>query len=95
MEAAHVALPSCGYGEAEGVFVNFEGHAQRARVAVKTRGAADPAWRILRELGRRFGLSAAYPTASAVFDDVAARVPAFAGLSYRALGDRGAMVVGA
>ncbi len=90
VEAAHVAIPSCGYGEFEGVFVSFEGRAQRARAALKPRGHVDPVWRILQDLGHRFGLAATYPSASAVFDEVAASVPAFAGLSYRALGSLGA-----
>ncbi len=89
LEAAHVALPACGYGECDGVFVNFEGRAQRARAALKPLGEARPAWTILRDLGRRFGLVGEYASASGVFDEVALRVPSFAGLSYRALGDLG------
>ena len=92
VDAAPVALPCRGYGEHEGVLVNFEGRAQRSRAGVKPRGEAEPAWRILRDLGRHFGLPSEYPSAAAVFDEVAARVPAFRGMSYRALGDRGAMV---
>jgi len=95
LEAAHAALPACGYGEYEGVFVSFAGRAQRARQAVRPRGLADPPWLILRELGRRFGLSEAYPSASAVFDEVVSQVPAFAGLSYRALGETGRPTTGA
>src|SRR3989475_3715765 len=89
-ERAHVALPACGYGEFEGTMVNFQGRVQRLRAGLNPRGEADPVWRILRDLGRRFGLPSEYATSRAVFDDLAAKVPAFAGLSYRALGDRGA-----
>jgi len=88
-EAADVALPSCGYGEAEGVFVNFEGRAQRVRAAIRPAGQADPVWRILAALGNRFGLSGDYPSASRLFDEVASSTPAFGGLSYRALGEPG------
>ncbi|HEU4400665.1 MAG TPA: 2Fe-2S iron-sulfur cluster-binding protein [Candidatus Polarisedimenticolia bacterium] len=95
LQAAHVALPACGYGEYEGVLVNFEGWAQRARAALKPRGEAEPAWRILLALGRRFGLAGDYANPSEVFDEVAARSPAFTGLSYRALGLLGARVQGA
>jgi NADH-quinone oxidoreductase subunit G len=93
-EAAHVALPACAWAEAEGVYVNFKGHAQRSRQAVKPQSLAEPAWRVMAGMGLRFGLAGAYPSASAVFDEIAAKVPAFAGLSYRALGERGAMVGG-
>jgi len=95
VEAAHVALPSCGYGESEGVYVNCTGHAQRTRAAVRPGGLAVPVWSILREIGRRFGLGGAHSSAPAIFDDIAATVPAFAGMSYRALGEAGAPVKGA
>jgi NADH-quinone oxidoreductase subunit G len=95
VRAAHVALPSCGYGETDGTYVNFAGRVQRARAAVRPRGLAEPAWAVLRDLGRRFGFAGAYGSAASVFDEIAATVPAFAGLSYRALGPQGAMVKGA
>jgi NADH-quinone oxidoreductase subunit G len=94
-EAAHVALPSCAYGEYEGVFVNFEGRAQRARQAIKPRAEADPVWSLLADLGGRLGMAGEYRSAATVFDEIAARVPAFAGLSYRALGTLGAALKGA
>jgi predicted molibdopterin-dependent oxidoreductase YjgC len=90
LERAHVALPSCGYGEFEGTMVNFQGRVQRLRAGLTPPGEADPVWRILRDLGRRFGLPNEYGSPRAIFDDVAAGVPAFAGLSYRTLGDLGA-----
>jgi NADH-quinone oxidoreductase subunit G len=92
VEAAHVALPCSGYGEYEGVYVSFQGRAQRMRAAVKARREVAPAWKLLEGLGRCFGLSAEFRSPAAVFDDLAAQVPAFAGLSYRDLGDSGAMV---
>ena len=90
VERAHVALPACGYGEHEGTVVNFQGRVQRLRAGLTPKGEADPAWRILRDLGRRFGLPNEYETPRAVFDDVASRVPTFAGHSYRTLGALGA-----
>jgi predicted molibdopterin-dependent oxidoreductase YjgC len=68
---------------------------QRARAAVRPRGLAEPAWAVLRDLGRRFGFAGSYRSAASVFDEIAATVPAFAGLSYRALGPQGAMARGA
>ncbi|MFQ5878525.1 MAG: molybdopterin-dependent oxidoreductase, partial [Acidobacteriota bacterium] len=94
VEAAHVALPICGYGEHDGVHVNFGGHAQRARQAVRPAGEAEPAWSALSELGRRFGFPAEFGSASRAFDEVAARVPAFEGLSHRALDGAGARLKG-
>ena len=95
VDRAHVALPACGFGEFEGTVVNCQGRVQRLRTALRPPGEADPAWRILRDLGRRFDLTSEYATPQAVFDEMAAKVPAFAGLSWRALGDLGAPVPGA
>jgi predicted molibdopterin-dependent oxidoreductase YjgC len=92
VEAAQVALPCSGYGEYEGVYVNYQGRAQRARAALKPRREVAPAWKLLEGLGRRFGLSDEFRSAASVFDELVTRVPAFAGLSYRTLGDAGAMV---
>jgi NADH-quinone oxidoreductase subunit G len=95
IQAAHAALPAAGYGEYDGVYVSFLGRAQRARQAVRPHGFADPPWAVLRELGRRFGLSQAYARASDLFDEMAAQVPALAGLSYRSLGEGGQPIAGA
>jgi len=94
VDRADVALPACGYGEFEGTMVNFQGRVQRLRAALRPPGEADPAWRILRELGRRFGLTSEYATAPAIFDEIGAKVPAFSGLTFRALGDLGAPAPG-
>ncbi len=91
-KAAHAALPARAWSEAEGVYVNCDGRAQRARAALKPSNESEPVWSILSELGRRFGLSANYDSASSVFDDLAARQPAFAGLSYRSIGRGGVPV---
>ncbi|HXH28692.1 MAG TPA: molybdopterin-dependent oxidoreductase, partial [Candidatus Polarisedimenticolia bacterium] len=94
-EAAHVAIPICGYGEEEGVYVNFEGRAQRARQALKPQGETEPAWSVLAELGRRFGMEGAYPSSAAVLQEIAEKVPAFKGITYRALGPLGVVLKGA
>ena len=92
VEAAHVALPCSGYGEYEGVYVNFQGRAQRLRAAVRPRREVVPTWKLLEGLGHCFGLATEFRSPAAVFDDLAARVPAFAGLTYRELGESGASV---
>jgi len=95
VDRAHVALPACGYGEFEGTMINFQGRVQRLRAGLRPHGEADPVWRILRDLGYRFGLTSEYPTPRAVFEDAAAKVAALSGLSYRALGDLGAPLAAA
>jgi predicted molibdopterin-dependent oxidoreductase YjgC len=92
VDAVHVALPACADREIEGIVVNFQGQAQRLRRAVRPTGFQEPVWLWMRNLGRRFGLAGSETAASAVFDRVAAEVPAFAGMSYRNLGPLGRKV---
>jgi NADH-quinone oxidoreductase subunit G len=89
VNAAHVALPAAGPYEADGVVVNFQGRAQRLRRGVPAPGVAEPAWRWLLELGRRFGLAGSWRTASAIFDQAALELKPLAGMSYRGLGGAG------
>jgi NADH-quinone oxidoreductase subunit G len=88
--AAHVALPATAPYEADGVIVSFQGRVQRLRRGVTAPGLAEPTWRWLRELGRRFGLAGSWNTASGVFDQAAAELKPLASLSYRALAATGA-----
>jgi NADH-quinone oxidoreductase subunit G len=93
VNAAHVALPATGPYEADGVVVNFQGRAQRLRRGVPAPGLAEPSWRWLREIGRRFGLAGSWSTASAVFDQAAAELKPLGSLSWRSLGGEGHPVV--
>jgi NADH-quinone oxidoreductase subunit G len=92
---AHLVLPSAAHAERDGTFTNFEGRVQRFRPAVPALGAARPDWDVLARLLRRLG--AAVPVAAAAraehcFAALADTVPAFRGMTYRGLGDAGAMV---
>jgi predicted molibdopterin-dependent oxidoreductase YjgC len=92
---AHLVLPSAAYAECDGTFTSFEGRVQRFRAALPPLGEALPGWEILARVGR--ALEADDPVfraerAEHAFNGLAAAVPAFAGLSYRALGDTGAQV---
>ncbi|MCC6708325.1 MAG: NADH-quinone oxidoreductase subunit G [Gammaproteobacteria bacterium] len=53
---ADIILPSALYGENEGSFVNLTGRWQRFAPAVKPRGDARAAWKILRVLGAKLDL---------------------------------------
>ena len=53
---ADVILPSALYGENEGSFVNLTGRWQRFAPAVRPRGDARAAWKILRVLGNKLAL---------------------------------------
>ncbi len=92
---AHLVLPSAAYAERDGTFTNFQGRVQRFRTAVEPLGEALPDWEVLRRVGQALGAADpafAVERADQAFAALAARVPAFAGMTYRSLGDTGAMV---
>jgi len=96
---ASLVLPSAAYAECDGTFTNFQGRVQRFRAAMAPLGDALPDWQILSRLCARVPrlASIADPALSAerpeqVFTALAAAVPAFAGMSYRGLGDAGQLV---
>jgi NADH-quinone oxidoreductase subunit G len=91
-EAAHYVLPTTTFAEQEGSFTNIQGRVQRFWPALLAPGAARPAWLVLGALlAARHGRE--IPTqASQLFASVAARTPAFSGLSYESIGTRGAIV---
>jgi NADH-quinone oxidoreductase subunit G len=96
---AALLLPSAAYAERDGTFTNFQGRVQRFRTAIAPLGEAEPDWLVFGRLRGRLPRLAAVadPALSAerpeqVFAALAAAVPAFAGLSYRSLGDTGQMV---
>jgi NADH-quinone oxidoreductase subunit G len=92
---AHLVLPSAAYAEREGTFTNFQGRVQRFRTALPPVGEALPDWDILVRLGRDLGVAEPLflaGRAEHVFRQLAATVPAFAGLSYRSIGDGGQLV---
>jgi NADH-quinone oxidoreductase subunit G len=88
-ERAHLVLPGAAWPEREGTWTNFQGRVQRFWTALEPPGEARPDWAILAEVGRAMGHEWRPARAEVLFRELAAAVPAFAGLSYRALADRG------
>ncbi len=89
---AHLVLPSAAYVEREGTFTNFEGRVQRFRTALEPLAEARPDWLILSMIGKALGLKDpvfSAERAEQVFNALAAAVPAFAGMTYRSIGDAG------
>jgi NADH-quinone oxidoreductase subunit G len=92
---AHLVLPSAAYVEREGTFTNFEGRVQRFRTALEPLGEARPDWLILSMIGKALGFQDpvfSAERAEQVFNALATAVPAFAGMTYRGIGDTGATV---
>jgi NADH-quinone oxidoreductase subunit G len=93
-EHARLVLPAAAYVEREGTYTNVEGRVQRFRPAVEPLGDALPDWEIVaRILQERCG-TARPARAEECFRALAAAVPAFAGMSYRSVGDLGQMIAG-
>jgi NADH-quinone oxidoreductase subunit G len=74
--AMDFTLPAAPHSECDGLFVNFQGRAQRFQQAYPTRGEAQPHWRLAE--GLLAGLGYAVPrhaTARDLFRELSARVP--------------------
>ena len=91
-ERAHWVLPAAAWVEREGTYTNFEGRVQRFRQAVEPLGQALPEWDILGRVLRALGVEVGATRAERWFRELAAAVPAFAGLTYQAIGDTGAVL---
>jgi predicted molibdopterin-dependent oxidoreductase YjgC len=81
--------------EEEGTFTNIRGRVQRFTQAKAAPGFARPSWWVLTDLLTAAGETPNYLLPSDVFAAVAKDVPAFAGMSYEALGFKGHEIAGA
>jgi NADH-quinone oxidoreductase subunit G len=86
---AHVVLPSAAWVEREGTFTNFQGRVQRFRTAVEPLGDALADWDLAGRVLAALGDPVTASRAEHWFRELAASVPAFAGMTYRTLGDAG------
>jgi predicted molibdopterin-dependent oxidoreductase YjgC len=85
-------LPIANVAEEEGSFVNRSLRVQKYAQAKPAPGMARPAWWVLGELAASIGQGDAPTSAAAAFDQLAAGVEAFSGMSYRSLGANGQIV---
>lgn len=83
---AHVVLPAQSVAERPGTLTSLLRRVQRFYAAVPPAGQARQGWKILRDLGQRFGMPEPFADAADVMDEIARAVPAYAGLTYAALG---------
>ena len=86
---AHWVLPTSGYVEKDGTFVNCQGRVQRIGSAFPPLGDSREDWRILLELAGLLGLSLEWRDPKQIFLALAKAEAPFAGLSYEAIGDHG------
>jgi len=91
---ATVVLPVANMAEEEGTFTNLRGRVQRFMQAKAAPGFARPTWWVLSDLLAATGEKTNYFLASDVFAALAKELPAFAGMSYDALGLKGREIAG-
>jgi formate dehydrogenase major subunit len=85
-------LPAAAWVEREGTYTNFEGRVQRFRQAVEPLGQALPEWQMLGQVLTALGAAPTATRAEHWFRELVGAVPAFAGLTYQAVGDTGRLV---
>ena len=93
-EKVGVVLPTANMSEEEGTFTNLRGRVQRFTQAKAAPGFARPTWWVISDLLAAAGEPTSYFLASDVFTALAKDTPAFAGMSYDALGLKGRQIAG-
>ncbi|MYC96108.1 MAG: NADH-quinone oxidoreductase subunit NuoG [Caldilineaceae bacterium SB0661_bin_32] len=89
-QKADVVLPALGWAESDGTYTNLERRVQRAPKAVSDpKSRAAPDWMMLTHLARQMGANWPFSDARSVTAEIARAVPAYAGLTWEALGDQG------
>jgi len=86
---ATALLPAASWVEKRGTMINVKGRIQRLNRAIASPGQARDDWEILRDLIQATGGSNGIFTIEEVFKQLAAEVPALAGLSLGKIGDLG------
>jgi len=86
---AHYLLPGCAHAEKRGSFVNVKGRVQRFMQNIQPKGNARPEWEFLHELTQGVTGQNGFASIEGLFNQMAADVPAFKGLTWAALGDLG------
>lgn len=92
VNAAHFVLPGCAHAEKRGTFTNVKGRVQRFMKAVEGPGASRPEWEFLHEIVFHVTGQNGFASIEGQFNQMAAEVPAFKGLTWASLGDQGASV---
>jgi predicted molibdopterin-dependent oxidoreductase YjgC len=85
-ELADVVLPSATFAEKDGTYTNIERRVQLLRPVLGPKAEEEPDWRILCRIAERMGAPGFdFKDSAAVFNEFAAALPDYAGLSHRRL----------
>lgn len=89
-QKADVVLPALGWAESDGTYTNLERRVQRAPKAVSDpKSRAAPDWMMLTHLAKQMGVNWPFSDARSVTAEIARAIPAYADLTWEALGDQG------
>src|SRR2546421_6066510 len=87
-EFADVVLPAASFAEIDGTFTNSGGLVQRVRKSIEPAHQSLADWMITARLAKELGVDFGFErSSSAVFREIADRIPAYAGLRYPLLKD--------
>ncbi len=86
---ADVIFPAESHAEKDGTVVHPDGRLQRMRTAIAHPGQVRAGWQVLAEIGRRVGYDLGVLTSPMAFDQLAAAVPFYQGLTLEKIGGRG------
>jgi NADH-quinone oxidoreductase subunit G len=85
---ADVVFPAASYAEVDGTFTNNGGLVQRVRQSIEPVHQSMADWMITARLAKELGVDFGFErSASAVFREIAERVPAYTGLRYPSFKD--------
>jgi NADH-quinone oxidoreductase subunit G len=85
---ADVVLPAASFAEVDGTFTNNDGFVQRVRQSIPPVHSSKADWIITAQLANELGVDFGYQmSASAVFREIAERIPAYSELRYPLLKD--------
>jgi NADH-quinone oxidoreductase subunit G len=89
---AHYLLPGCAHAEKRGTFTNAKGRVQKFMKAIEPPGSARPEWEFLHELVLGVIGQDGFVSIEGLFNQMAAEVLAFRGLTWAGLGDLGVTI---
>jgi anaerobic selenocysteine-containing dehydrogenase len=85
---ADVVFPAASFAEVDGTYTNNDGFVQRLRKSIEPVHQAKPDWLIVSQLAKELGVDFGFEmSASAVFRELAERIPAYFDLRYPTLKD--------
>ena len=85
---ADVVLPAASFAEVDGTFTNNDGFVQRVRQSIPPVHSSKADWIITAQLAKELGVDFGFQmSASSVFSEIAATVPAYSELRYPLLKD--------